>query len=165
MQLVVIAHNLRSAHNVGSLLRTAEGIGVTDVVLCGYTPYPPLLQDDPRLPHEREKMLKLIHKTALNAENTQSWRHETDITIVLADLKRNGFTIAALEQTDSSVPLPEYRSPEKLAIVLGREVEGVEPEVLGLCDVALEIPMAGEKESFNVIQAAAMALYHCKFIA
>lgn len=164
-QPIVIAHNLRSAHNVGSLLRTAEGLGVTEVILSGYTPFPPLKSGDQRLPHERAKLAKLIQKTALGAENTQSWRHETDITSVISQLKIQGYTLAALEQTAHSIALPDYHSPDKLAIILGREVEGLEPEVMALCDVALEIPMFGSKESFNVVQAAAMALYHCRLIA
>lgn len=161
-QIIVIAHNLRSTHNVGSLLRTAEGLGVKHIYLTGYTPYP-ALPNDPRLPHEAAKLHKQIQKTALGAEVLQSWSHETDIFQVVTMLRNDGFTIAALEQSDSSVLLPTYKSPEKLAIILGREVEGVEVEVLQVCDLALEIPMTGKKESFNVIQATAMALYHCKF--
>ena len=164
-QLIVIAHNLRSTHNVGSLLRTAEGLGITTVILSGYTPFPPLPHDDPRLPHEQAKVAKMIHKTALGAENTQPWRHAIDIFSVLDDLRQDGYTLAALEQVNNSVKLPEFHAPDKLAIVLGREVEGVEQEVLDECDLALEIPMFGQKESFNVVQAAAIALYHCTFIA
>jgi tRNA G18 (ribose-2'-O)-methylase SpoU len=164
-QLIVIAHNLRSAHNVGSLLRTAEGLGVTEVILSGYTPFPPLPQHDSRLPHEQAKLAKLIQKTALGAENTQLWRREADITTLLKQLKQQNYTIAALEQTSSSISLPTYTSPDKLAIILGREVEGLEADVISNCDIALEIPMFGSKESFNVVQAAAMALYHCRLIA
>lgn len=164
-QLIVIAHNLRSAHNVGSLLRTAEGLGVTEVILSGYTPFPPLAQNDPRLPHEQVKVAKLIQKTALNAQDTQPWRHETDIFTLMNQLRSDGFMLAALEQAADSVLLPDFTSPDKLAIILGREVEGVESEVLAHCDIKLEIPMFGQKESYNVVQAAAMALYHCRLIA
>lgn len=164
--IIVIAHNLRSAHNVGSLLRTAEGLGVREVILSGYTPFPPLgAGQDPRLPHEQAKLLKLIHKTALGAEISQPWRRDTDITVLLTQLKAEGFVIAAIEQATNSVPLPEFHAPDKLAIILGREVEGMEPEVLAQANTVLEIPMFGQKESFNVVQAAAMALYHCRFIA
>lgn len=163
-RLIVIAHNLRSAHNVGSLLRTAEGLGITEVIFSGYTPFPEL-PNDPRLPHEVVKLNKLIHKTALGAEHSQVWRRVDDIKQLFSELQNAGYTIAAVEQTANSIALPEYRSPEKLAVVLGREVEGVETEVLEACDVALEIPMFGQKESFNVVQAAAMVLYHCRFIA
>lgn len=165
MHMVVIAHNLRSAHNVGSLLRTADGMGIDEVILSGYTPFPPLEHADPRLPHERDKALKLIHKTALGAEISQHWSHQADVTQVINRLREAGFTIAALEQSQSSLSLPDYKAPDMLALVLGREVEGVEPEVLDLCDLSLEIPMVGKKESFNVIQAAAMAMYHCRYLA
>lgn len=160
--IIVIAHNLRSTHNVGSLLRTAEGLGVEHVYLTGYTPFPKL-DTDPRLPHESAKIHKQIEKTALGAETTQAWSHELDIFTVITQLKASGYTIAALEQSKSSVALPDYKPAEKLAIILGREVEGMEAEVITICDVVLEIPMKGQKESFNVVQAAAMALYHCTF--
>jgi 23S rRNA (guanosine2251-2'-O)-methyltransferase len=164
IQLVVIAHNLRSAHNIGSLLRTAEGLGVTEVILSGYTPYPSL-PDDSRLPHERLKVDKQISKTALGAEQTQAWSHTTDIAAVITELKQQGFHVLALEQTAASLPLPMFKPPEKLVLILGREVEGIEPDILALCEGTLEIPMFGQKESFNVVQAAAMALYHCRFLS
>ncbi|HET8709536.1 MAG TPA: TrmH family RNA methyltransferase [Candidatus Saccharimonadales bacterium] len=161
--IVLIAHNLRSCYNVGSLLRTAEGLGVSKVYLTGYTPYP-LEAADTRLPHLAQKIDKQIHKTALGAEKQIEWHYTDDILMLFTKLKDNDFTIAALEQTADSLALPQYKVPEKIAIVLGREVEGIETEVLSACDVALEIPMFGSKESFNVAQAAAMALYHCRFI-
>ncbi len=160
--IVLIAHNLRSCHNVGSLLRTAEGLGVSKVILSGYTPYPEE-ENDERLPHIRKKLHKQIQKTALGAETTQPWEHMKDIDAVFHYLHAVGHTIAALEQTDHSIELPKYTPPDKIAILVGREVEGVEDEVLKDCDLSLVIPMFGEKESFNVVQAAAMCLYHCRF--
>ena len=160
-ELIIIAHNLRSAHNVGSLLRTAEGLGVK-VVLCGYTPYPQLVPDD-RLPHLAAKIHKQISKTALDAELQPFWRRHVDIETLITELKNTGYTITALEQTTSSIPLPDYAMPEKLALIVGREVEGIEPVVLKLCDQAVVIPMFGLKESFNVVQAAAMAMYAWRF--
>lgn len=160
--IILIAHNLRSSHNVGSLLRTAEGLGVKQVVLSGYTPYPNH-SGDTRLPHLALKVDKQIAKTALGAEQTQPWRQQTNIEEVIGTLKANGYVIAAIEQTQHSHALPDYEPPAKIAILVGREVEGIEPEVLTLCDLALEIPMFGSKESFNVVQAAAMALYHLRF--
>jgi 23S rRNA (guanosine2251-2'-O)-methyltransferase len=161
-QLILIAHNLRSAHNVGSILRTAEGLGVDLVVLSGYTPYPPST-DDVRLPHEQRKVDKEISKTALGAEVSQSWEHTSELSGVIERLRQDGFVIAGLEQTVTAISLPAHKPPQKLALIVGREVEGVEPEVLALCDITLEIPMFGQKESYNVAQAAAMALYHCRF--
>lgn len=162
--IIVIAHNLRSTHNVGSLLRTAEGLGVERVYLTGYTPFP-TVPDDTRLPHITAKLDKHINKTALGAEQTQAWEHRQDVEKLINDLKAHGYVVAALEQTATAVPLPDFTPPQKLAIILGREVEGVEPEVLSLTDMQVVIPMFGTKESFNVIQAAAMALYHCRFAA
>lgn len=162
--LVLIAHNLRSTHNVGSLLRTAEGLGLSELWLTGYSPYP-LSESDDRLPHLAHKIDKQISKTALGAERMVNWQHADDITIVLADLKKRGFTIAAVEQAKDAVKLPDFEPPNKLVLIVGREVEGLEPTVLAACDLVLEIPMFGHKESFNVVQAAAMALYHCRFTA
>lgn len=160
--IILIAHNLRSCHNVGSLLRTAEGFGISRVFLTGYTPYP-LQDNDSRMPHIAQKLDSQIHKTALGAEKLVDWRHTDDINVVLDDLKSSGYTIAALEQSEDSIELPKYKAPQKIALILGREVEGIEPEVLKISDVVLEIPMKGQKESFNVVQAAAMALYHLTF--
>jgi len=162
-QLVLIAHNLRSAHNVGSLLRTAEGLGVKQVFLTGYTPYPHTTHDE-RLPHLAQKLDRQIAKTSLGAEKTIDWQHADEIGSVLADLKEKGFTIAALEQAPESIKLPDYRPPDKLALIVGSEVEGLEREVLDSSDLILEIPMLGQKESFNVASAAAMALYHCRYL-
>ena len=161
-EIVLVAHNLRSCHNVGSLLRTAEGLDVDKVILSGYTPYPQT-DSDRRMPHEAAKLAKQIHKTALGAEEMVKWSHHAELLPVLAKLKKDGYIIAALEQTDDSRELPKYHPPEKIAIIVGREVEGIEPEILEACDLSLEIPMFGKKESYNVVQAAAMALYHCRF--
>lgn len=161
-KIVVIAHNLRSAHNVGSLLRTADGLGVHKVYLTGHTPYPHH-EDDERMPHISRKIDKQISKTALGAEKSAFWEYQENIYPVIDSLKNDGYAIAGLEQTKDSTSLPNYKSPGKLVIILGREVEGIEPEVLERCDITLEIPMIGAKESYNVVQAAAMALYHCTF--
>ncbi len=160
--IILIAHNLRSTHNVGSLLRTAEGLGVQKVILSGYTPHPVYTQDR-RLPHESAKIAKDINKTALGAEDLIKWEFHADILAVLEKLKKDGYVVAAVEQTGDSRELPKYHPPQKIALLVGREVEGVEQEVLDACDIALEIPMYGKKESYNVVQAAAMALYHCRF--
>lgn len=161
-QIIIIANNLRSIHNVGSLLRTADGLGIDKVILCGYTPHPSI-PNDTRLPHEAAKIDRQIHKTALGAEESVDWDWQPDILPVIKKLKAEGYQIAALEQTPNSIKLPNFSPPGKMALILGREVEGVEPEVLEMCDISLEIPMFGQKESFNVTQAAAIAMYHIKF--
>lgn len=162
--IVLIAHNLRSCHNVGSLLRTAEGLGIQKVYLTGYTPYP-LSPHDSRMPHLSAKIHKQIVKTALGAEASQAWEHRDDLGSMITALKDKGFTLAAIEQAANSVPLPTFKTPPKIALLVGREVEGVEPEVLAQMDAILEIPMFGQKESFNVVQAAAMGMYHCRFVS
>lgn len=160
--IVLVAHNLRSTHNVGSLLRTADGLGVKHIYLTGYTPYP-THPGDTRLPHLAEKLTKQIAKTALGAEKRTFWDYEEDAATCIATLKERGYVIVAVEQTSNAISLPDYKPPQKIALLVGRETKGIEPEILKLCDVAVEIPMFGEKESFNVVQAAAMALYHCTF--
>lgn len=162
--IVLIAHNLRSCHNVGSLLRTAEGLGVSRVYLSGYTPYP-AQSHDVRLPHLAAKINKQIQKTALGAETLIDCTGGVDIFETIQALKSQGYFIAALEQTDAAVPLSSWKAPAKVAIIVGRETMGIEADVLEACDQTLVIPMAGQKESFNVVQAAAMALYHLAFHA
>lgn len=163
-KIYVIAHDIRSSHNVGSLLRTAEGLAIDRVYLTGYTPYPKLF-DDSRLPHIAEKLTKQIHKTALGAENYIEWMHHYDIFKLLADLKKDSFKICALEQSTASISLSEFSSSEPIALLIGREVEGIDDHLLKLCDYIIEIPMLGKKESFNVVQATAMTLYHLRFNA
>lgn len=159
--VILIAHNLRSCHNVGSLLRTAEGLGIDAVYLTGYTPYPSKGRDE-RLPHIATKVHKQISKTALGAENIISWNYMSDVTEVITSLRSNGYVIVSLEQTHAA-NIVEWKVPKKIALIVGRETEGIEPEILGISDITVEIPMLGKKESFNVVQAAAMALFYCKF--
>lgn len=161
-RIILIAHNLRSTHNVGALFRTGEGLGVEKLWLTGYTPYPIKAQDD-RLPHIAQKLQKQITKTALGAESMLPWEQHPDIRSVIESLKSEGVVVAAIEQSSQSINLPTYKVMGDIAIIVGREVEGIEPDVLELCDVILEIPMDGKKESFNVVQAAAMALYQLRF--
>lgn len=161
-RIILIAHNVRSCHNVGSLLRTAEGLAVERLYLTGYTPYP-LADSDTRLPHLARKLNKQISKSALGAEKMVAWEYQPDINPVMKQLAGEGFSVVALEQTPQSINLPDYSPPAKLALILGREVEGLEPDVLSQVDRCICIPMLGQKESFNVVQAAAMALYHCRF--
>lgn len=156
--IVLIAHNVRSCLNVGSLLRTADGLGIEHIYLTGYTPYP-MMDNDSRLPHLARKIAHRITKSALGAEDTVAWTHQEDITETIRQLREQGYQIVALEQTNDAVPLDQFQTVKPIALLVGREVEGIEPEVLALCDQAVEIPMKGQKESFNVSVAAAIALY------
>jgi 23S rRNA (guanosine2251-2'-O)-methyltransferase len=161
-ELYVIAHDIRSAHNVGSLFRTAEGLGVKKLFLTGTTPYP-RANDDKRLPHLTKKLSARINKTALGASEHLDWEHKNDIFELIDELKQTGISIVALEQTADAAALDEYEPPSRLALVLGSEIDGVEAAVIDLSDSVIQIPMQGKKESFNVVQAAAMALYRLRF--
>lgn len=157
--ITVIAHNIRSAHNVGSIFRTCEGFGVKKIILSGYTPYP-TLPNDTRLPHISEKLTKQIHKTALGAEVMVSFEHYDNIVTWLDENSRHDpLPIVALEQHTNSIRLQDFRPPARLALLLGEEVHGIAPELLSYCETVLEIPMHGDKESFNVSVASGIALY------
>lgn len=154
-KLVLIMHNIRSIYNVGAILRTCDGLGVDSVVFSGYTPYP-----GKGLPHEQEKLRAAIHKTALGAEESVTWRYAGDVLGCLGEYKRSGFEILALEQGEGSTSLAEFGSLQRDSVlVLGEEVAGVPAEVLAACDRLIEIPMRGEKESFNVAVAAGMSMW------
>ena len=156
-EIIVIAHNIRSTHNIGAIFRTCEGFGVTKIILSGYSPYPSLPSDDPRLPHIAEKLTSQIHKTALDAEMMVPFEYSE--TPDLATLRQDGYRIVGLEQDDTSVILNAYSIPEKLALLLGEEVHGLTNELRESCDDLIEIPMVGKKESFNVSVACGIALY------
>ncbi|MCF7905672.1 RNA methyltransferase [Candidatus Gracilibacteria bacterium] len=145
MNSCVILENIRSLHNVGSLLRTADGAGWDKIYLCGYTGCPP----DRR-----------IEKVSLGAEEFITWEHAESAGEVCKKLKKEGFEILALEQTASAENIFEAKFPaKKRALVLGNEVEGISPEVLALADRHLEIPMHGQKSSLNVSVAGGVAMY------
>lgn len=154
--IVVIAHNIRSTHNIGSIFRTSEGFGVSKIILSGYTPYP-RINNDPRLPHIADKLTDQIHKTALGAEEMVPFEYQEALDI--SSLKDAGYRIVGLEQDTRSILLPTYQAPSKVALLLGEEVEGLTPELRSMCNDLIEIPMQGKKESFNVSVAAGIALY------
>lgn len=160
-KLILVVHNVRSAHNVGSLLRTADGLGIDSVVLSGYTPYP-LSRSDTRLPHISAKVSARIAKTALGAERLVSWRHDSDINNVITELRGRDFYVAVLEQDPKSRDLKDFKLDGDIALIVGSEVGGLDKRVVRAADAAVEIPMAGGKESLNVAVAAAIALYQIK---
>lgn len=161
-QIILIAHDVRSTHNVGSLLRTADGLGVARVWLTGITPYP-ATQDDTRLPHMAAKLDKQIAKTALGAERSVDWRQSTDLAKVVQELKAKGYEIVALEQAPGATDLGKFKSGAKTALLVGNEVDGLGKPELGLADKIVEIPMLGQKESLNVAIAAGITLHHLRF--
>lgn len=155
-EIIVIAHNIRSTHNVGSIFRSCEGFGVAKLILSGYTPYPTITSDQ-RLPHISQKLTDQIHKTALGAEKLVPFEHSE--TPPLSKLMKSGWRIVGLEQHPKSISLASYQPPKKIALLLGEEVAGIEQSLIDLCDDILEIPMQGQKESFNVSVAAGIALF------
>ena len=155
-EIIVIIHNIRSTHNVGAIFRSCEGFGVSKIILSGYSPYPKLPIDD-RLPHIYNKLTDQIHKSALGAETMVPFEYQA--TPDFAELKKQGYSIVGLEQDDRSSMLPAFKAPSKLALVLGEEVKGITNDLRDICDYLIEIPMRGQKESFNVSVAAGIALY------
>lgn len=139
-------------------MRTSDGFGVKHIYFTGYSPYPATAEDQ-RLPHIKQKLTRQIHKTALGAEELVSFSHNEDATQLIADLKSQDFQIAALEQTSNSILLPKFHSNNKIALILGEEVNGINKDLLSLSDIAIEIPMHGKKESFNVSVACGISLY------
>ena len=153
-QLKVILYNIRSTYNVGAILRTCDCLGVSEVIFTGYTPFL-----DKGLPHEQAKLRKQIHKTALGAEDILNWRR-AEIEQTINNLKADDYTVIALEQGSNSLNLADSPElPEKIALILGEEVHGIPQGILDYCDHLLEIPMLGQKESFNVSVATGIALW------
>ncbi len=153
-ELYIIAHNIRSAHNVGAIFRTCDGAGVDKIYLTGYTPVP-AMEDV----IEKTKAEKMLEKTALGAEMSVSWESARELLPIISDLKKAGVQIVALEKTATSVDLKKFQPVFPMALILGNEVEGVDEEILALCDTVIDIPMRGKKESLNVSVATGIAIY------
>ncbi len=163
MKLVLVLDNIRSCYNVGAILRTAEGFGVEKVILSGYTPR---VHDKNLLPHLREKLDKEIHKTALGAEDRLDVYSSDDILSELNKFKKQGWQIVGLENNIESDKLFELGDKnlgehlsDKTVLVLGEEVHGIDYSLHEIIDLFVEIPMKGQKESFNVSVAAGIAMY------
>ena len=162
MYVALVISDIRSTHNVGSLLRTCDGLGIEAVYMTGITPYPAGHPDDHRLPHLAKKIDTAIHKTALGAEHSVPWLYHPNTAHIITKLKKDGWTIFALEQHPSSQAIDTIEVPDKVALVVGNEVDGVPEDILVMCDQIVEIPMVGTKESFNVSVAGALGLYTLK---
>ena len=161
--MIVVLHNIRSTYNVGAILRTAEGFGVSKVILSGYTPR---VNDENLLPHLREKLNHEIHKTALGAEEMLDIYACDDIISELSTLKKQGWQIVGLENNIRDERLVtlggtemKERITDKVVLVLGEEVHGIDYALYDIIDLFVEIPMKGKKESFNVSVAAGVAMY------
>ncbi len=158
VQLVLILENLRSAHNVGAILRTCDAAGITRVLACGTTPYPVTL-NDARDPVVSGRNTRAIAKTALGAEQTVHIEHYDDANAAIAACRAEGRTIYGLEQSPRSVDLFATRATLPAALIVGNEPSGITAKTLAACDAVLEIPQYGSKESLNVAVAAGIALY------
>ena len=144
--VTVVLDNIRSCNNIGSVFRTSDALLIEKIVLCGITATPPN---------------KEIHKTALDAEMSVPWEYSEETETAVQALKAAGYLIYAVEQVESSIPLPDFRPEknQKLALVFGNEVKGVQQSVVDLCDGAIEIPQYGTKHSFNVSVSAGIVLW------
>lgn len=151
IEYVVVIPDIRSAHNVGSIFRTSDALGVQRVLLSGYTPCPTDKFDRPQ---------KEIAKTALGAEKTIFWTYEKDPEKDLKRLKKEGFELVAIEQDEKAIDYKKFKpGKNKIALVVGSEVEGLSLKLRKLCDTFVEIPMKGEKESLNVSVAFGVAAF------
>lgn len=146
----VLLHNVRSAHNVGAIFRTAEAAGCSRIFLSGYTPAPVDRFGRPQ---------KDVAKAALGAESMLPWVHRASPGALLASLKREGWSIAGVEQDARSVEYCSYMPRGKTLFIFGNEVRGLSKALRAHCDALLEIPMHGRKESLNVSVAAGVVLF------
>ncbi|HEX7260044.1 MAG TPA: TrmH family RNA methyltransferase [Candidatus Saccharimonadia bacterium] len=162
VQLTLILDNLRSAYNIGAILRTCDAAGVHQVFACGTTPYPKL-KNDSRDPVISGRNTREIAKTALGAEKTVMVEHFNDTASAINYCRAHKWTLIGLEQSSESKNLFEYSPPQNIALIVGNEVEGLNAEALGACDIIAEIPQRGTKESLNVSVATGVALYTLLF--
>ena len=144
LPVVLVLDNIRSLHNIGSVLRTADAFLLEAVYLCGITATPP----------HRD-----IHKTALGAEDTVYWKHFPTTMEAVDHLRNSGFKIFAVEQAEGSTMLHDFIPPDKTALVFGNEVNGVDQSVIHQCDGCIEIPQLGMKHSLNIAVSAGMVVW------
>ena len=144
--VVVVLDNIRSCNNIGSVFRTSDALLIEKIYLCGITATPPN---------------KEIHKTALDAEKSVSWKYVEKTEDAVEELKKAGYKVYAIEQVENSISLPDFNpgTDEKLALIFGNEVKGVQPKVVRMCDASLEIPQYGTKHSFNISVSAGIVLW------
>ena len=143
---IIVLDNVRSQSNAGSIFRTADAFLAEAVYLCGITGKPP----------SRE-----IQKTALGATESVEWKYFSETADAVAELKKNGYTIIAVEQVEGSVGLQDMEliKDKKYALIFGHEVDGVDQHILNMCDLFIEIPQFGMKHSFNIAVSAGIVLW------
>jgi 23S rRNA (guanosine2251-2'-O)-methyltransferase len=146
LPVIVVLDNVRSCHNIGSVFRTCDALLVEKLILCGITATPPN---------------KEIHKSALDAEKSVLWEYNESAEQAAILLKNQGYRVYAIEQVTNSILLPDFMPApdEKVALVFGNEVHGVQQRVIDVCDAAIEIPQFGTKHSFNISVSAGIVLW------
>jgi len=149
-EIAVLLHDIRSTHNVGSIFRTCDALGVKKVYISGYTPTPLDRFERPR---------KDIAKVALGAEKNVEWETIPNSEEKIKKLKKDGFMIVGIEQTKNSIDYKKVKINYPVLFVVGNEVGGVDKKILKFCDAFAEIPMKGKKESLNVSVAFGVALF------
>lgn len=170
MFLILVLHNIRSCYNVGAIIRTAEGFGVKQIILSGYTPR---VNDARLLPHLREKLNHEIHKTALGAETLVDINACDDIISELVKFRGAGWRVVGLENNLEKTDRPIYKVNDptlkrklgdRVVLILGEEVNGIDYSLYDIISAFIEIPMRGQKESFNVSVAAGIAMAYLALV-
>ncbi|MCP5061931.1 MAG: RNA methyltransferase [Ignavibacteriae bacterium] len=148
LPVVVVLNSIRSSYNVGSIFRTSDGAMIEKLYLCGYTPHPPK---------------KDVLKTALGSQDSVDWKFIENPIEIVKELKQKGYTICALEQTDDNISYSEItKSNLPLCLIVGNEISGVSQELIDLCDISIEIPQFGIKQSLNVAVAYGVAIFELR---
>lgn len=144
--IIIILDNIRSLNNIGSVFRTADAFAIEQIILCGITAQPP----------HRE-----INKTALGATESVDWKHLPTTLEAIEEVKQKGYTVAAIEQTENSTFLNEFRpqNNQKMALIFGHEVKGVSQEAINASDCVLEVPQQGTKHSLNISVSVGVVLW------
>lgn len=146
LPVTVVLDNIRSGNNVGSVFRTSDALRIEKIILCGITAIPPN---------------KEIHKTAIGAEKSIDWEYCKDTEEAVQKLRSEGYKIVGVEQVDNSILLTDFESTtnNKIALIFGNEVKGVQQKIIDLCDENIEIPQYGTKHSFNISVSAGIVLW------
>ena len=145
--ITILLENIRSAHNIGSVFRTADSFLINEIILCGISAQPPN---------------KDIRKTALGSSESVEWKYEKNIEVAIQKLKDEGNKIISIEQTTNSISLENFKpsNNSKYAIIFGNEVNGIEQRTIDLSDIAIEIPQYGTKHSLNISVAAGIIIWN-----
>lgn len=150
IESILILPDIRSAINVGAIFRTADAVGISQIFLVGCTPRPT---------DTFGRVQKDIAKSALGAETWIPWKYSKTLLPLINKLKKEGYTIVAIEQDERAIDYRTFKSPSKTAFILGPEVDGLSKKILDNCNEIVEIPMHGKKESLNISVACGIALF------